>query len=84
MYEIQEGQVVNTTIRWIAHVPHPVVMTYEGYKVNGICYNIKPCDDTRMVQNSGVMFVTSTMHVAIAKDKNPIIVDMSYDVIQGI
>ncbi|KAA0043012.1 transposase [Cucumis melo var. makuwa] len=85
MREIQEGQVVSTTIRWIAHGPHPVVMIYEGYKVNGICYNTKRCDDTRTVQNSGVMFVASTMHVASAKDKNPIIADMSfYGVIQGI
>ncbi|KAL0556002.1 hypothetical protein IC582_004506 [Cucumis melo] len=85
MREIQEGQVVSTTIRWIAHGPHPVVMIYEGYKVNGICYNRKPRDDTRTVQNSGVMFVASTMHVASAKDKNPIIADMSfYGVIQGI
>ncbi|KAL0534226.1 hypothetical protein IC582_028514 [Cucumis melo] len=60
-------------------------MIYEGYKVNGICYNTKPRDDTRTVQNSGVMFVASTMHVASAKDKNPIIADMSfYGVIQGI
>ncbi|KAA0040935.1 transposase [Cucumis melo var. makuwa] len=81
----EEGQVVSTTIRWIAHGPHPVVMIYEGYKVNGICYNTKPRDDTRTVQNSGVMFVASTMHVASAKDKNPIIADMSfYGVIQGI
>ncbi|KAL4034957.1 hypothetical protein IC575_003631 [Cucumis melo] len=85
MREIQEGQVVSTTIRWIAHGPHPVVMIYEGYKVNGICYNTKRRDDTRTVQNSGLMFVASTMHVASAKDKNPIIADMSfYGVIQGI
>ncbi|XP_050939141.1 uncharacterized protein LOC127148819 [Cucumis melo] len=85
MREIQEGQVVSMTIRWIAHGPHPVVMIYEGYKVNGICYNTKRRDDTRTVQNSGVMFVASTMHVASAKDKNPIIADMSfYGVIQGI
>ncbi|KAA0063971.1 transposase [Cucumis melo var. makuwa] len=42
MREIQEGQVVSTTIKWIAHGLHPVVMIYKGYKVNGICYNTKP------------------------------------------
>ncbi|KAA0032036.1 transposon protein, putative, CACTA, En/Spm sub-class [Cucumis melo var. makuwa] len=73
MREIQEGQVVSTTIRWIAHNPHPLVMIYEGDKVNGICYNTKPRDDTRTIQNSRIMFVASTMHVASAKDKNPII-----------
>ncbi|KAL0549378.1 hypothetical protein IC582_013860 [Cucumis melo] len=53
--------------------------------VNGICYNTKPRDGTRMVQNSGVMFIASTMYVASAKDKNPIIADMSfYGVIQEI
>ncbi|KAL0533985.1 hypothetical protein IC582_028262 [Cucumis melo] len=85
MSEIQEGQVVSTTIRWIAHGPHPVVMIYEGYKVNGICYNTKARDDTRTVQNSWVMFVASTMHVASVEDKNPIIADTSfYGVIQRI
>ena len=85
MREIQEGQVVSRTIRWIAHGPHPIVMIYEGYNVNGICYNTKPCDDNKMVQNSGVMFVASTMHVASVKDKNPIIANMSfYGLIQGI
>ncbi|KAA0037151.1 transposase [Cucumis melo var. makuwa] len=85
MREILEGQVVSTTIRWIAHGPHPVVMIYEGYKVNGICYNTKPRDDTRTVQNSRVIFVALTMHVANGKDKNPIIAHMFfYGVIQGI
>ncbi|KAA0055445.1 uncharacterized protein E5676_scaffold314G00150 [Cucumis melo var. makuwa] len=78
MREIQEGQVMSTTIRWIAHGLHPVVMIYEGYKVNGICYNTKSRDNTRTVQNSGVMFVASTIHVASAKDKIPIIADMSF------
>ncbi|TYK30281.1 transposase [Cucumis melo var. makuwa] len=61
MREIHKGQVVSTAIRWIAHGPHPFRMTYEGYKVNRICYNTNPRDDTRTVQNSGVMFVASTM-----------------------
>ncbi|KAA0040643.1 transposase [Cucumis melo var. makuwa] len=65
MREIQEGQVVSTIIRWIAHGPHPVVMIYEGYKVNGICYNTKCRDDNRTVQSSGVMFVASTMEWTI-------------------
>ncbi|KAA0054271.1 hypothetical protein E6C27_scaffold131G002270 [Cucumis melo var. makuwa] len=85
MREIQEGQVVSTTIRWIAHGPHPIMMIYEGYKFNRICYNTKPRDDIRTVQNSGVIFVASTMHVASPKDKSPTIADMSfYGVIQGI
>ena len=75
---------MNTTIRWIAHGPHTVVMTYEGYKVNGIYYNTKALDDTRMIKNNRVMFVASTMHVASAKGKNLIITEMFYDVIQGI
>lgn len=85
MREIQEGQVVSTMIRWIAHGPHPVMIIYEGYKFNRICYNTKPRDDIRTVQNSGVIFVASTMHVASPKDKSPTIADMSfYGVIQGI
>ncbi|KAA0065947.1 transposase [Cucumis melo var. makuwa] len=78
MREIHKGQVVSTAIRWIAHGPHPFRMTYEGYKVNRICYNTNPRDDTRTVQNSGVMFVASTMYVVSAKDKNLIIVNMPF------
>ena len=67
MLEIHKGKVVSTTIRWIVHGPHPVLMTYEEYKVNEICYNKKPRDDTKMVQNIGVTFVASIMHVTSAK-----------------
>lgn len=47
------------------------------YKVNEICYNINSRDDTRMIQNNGVVFVSSTTHVVSAKEKTPIIADMS-------
>ena len=60
-------------------------MTYEGYKVNVVCYNTKSRDGTRTIQNSGVMFIASTMQVASDKDKNPIIANLSfYGMIQEI
>ncbi|KAL4027983.1 hypothetical protein IC575_011173 [Cucumis melo] len=60
-------------------------MTYEGYMVNGCSYHTKSRDDHRTVQNSGIMLVATTMQVSSAKDKNPVIGDMSfYGIIEDI
>ncbi|TYJ97926.1 transposon protein, putative, CACTA, En/Spm sub-class [Cucumis melo var. makuwa] len=79
------GKVVSNTIRWLAHGPNCGVMTYEGYMVNGCSYHTKSRDDHRTVQNSGIMLVATTMQVSSAKDKNPVIGDMSfYGIIEDI
>ncbi|KAL4018023.1 hypothetical protein IC575_021610 [Cucumis melo] len=78
MCELHEGKVVSNTIRWLAHGPNCGVMTYEGYMVNGCSYHTKSRDDHRTVQNSGIMLVAMTMQVSSAKDKNPMIGDMSF------
>ena len=48
------------------------------YIINGCRYHIKDCDDTRTNQNSGVSIVASTMQIASAKDKNPVLSDMCF------
>ncbi|KAL0546957.1 hypothetical protein IC582_016876 [Cucumis melo] len=85
MCELHEGKVVSNTIRWFAQGPNCGVMTYERYMVNGCSYHTKSRDDHRTVQNSGIMLVATTMQVFSAKDKNPVIGDMSfYGIIEDI
>ncbi|KAA0060192.1 transposase [Cucumis melo var. makuwa] len=76
---------VSDNLRWIAHGPHPFVITYSGYAINGCRYHTKSSEKDRSVQNSGVSLVAKTMQVSSFKDKNPVIGDMSfYGVIQEI
>ncbi|TYK11982.1 hypothetical protein E5676_scaffold981G00120 [Cucumis melo var. makuwa] len=85
MCELHEGKVVSNTIRWLEHGPNHGVMTYEGYMINGSSYQTKSCDDHRIVQNSGIMLVATTMQVSSAKTKNSVIGDMSfYGIIEDI
>ena len=78
MSELYEGKVVSNTIRLLAHGPNPSVMMYAGYMINRSCYHTKSRDDHRTVQNIGIMLVAMTMQVSSAKDKNPVISDMSF------
>ncbi|KAA0059821.1 transposase [Cucumis melo var. makuwa] len=76
---------VSDNLRWIAHGPHPFVITYSGYAINGCRYHTKSSEKDRSVQNSGVSLVAKTIQVSSSKDKNPVIGDMSfYGVIQEI
>ncbi|KAL0556439.1 hypothetical protein IC582_004953 [Cucumis melo] len=76
---------VSDNLRWIAHGPHPFVITYSGYAINGCRYHTKSSEKDRSVQNSGVSLVAKTIQVSISKDKNSVIGDMSfYGVIQEI
>ena len=53
--------------------------------MNGIHYNTEHRDGVRNVQNSGVCLVANTMQISSAKDKHPIVTNMSfYSVIQEI
>ena len=70
MRELQEGKGISSTIRSLAHGPHPDLMTYEGYMINGSSYHTKSRDDHRTVGNSGILLVATIMQVSSAKDKN--------------
>ncbi|KAL4038655.1 hypothetical protein IC575_002278 [Cucumis melo] len=84
--ELEVGNTeVLDNLRWIAHGPHPFVITYSGYAINERRYYTKSSEKDRSVQNSGVSLVAKTMQVSSSKDKNSIIGDMSfYGVIQEI
>ena len=72
-------------MKWISHGPSPSVITYSSYVMNGIRYNTEHRDGVRNVQNSGVCLVANTMQISSAKDKHPIVTNMSfYGVIQEI
>ncbi|XP_073122021.1 uncharacterized protein [Henckelia pumila] len=74
-----------STLTWLAHGPRPQVIKYSSYVINGNLYQTKARDDDRVCQNSGVSLVASTMLVCSAKDKNPLIADVSfYGVIEEI
>ncbi|KAL4030173.1 hypothetical protein IC575_008409 [Cucumis melo] len=53
-------------------------MMYEGYIINGSWCHTKSHDDHRTVQNSRIILVATTMQVSSAKNKNPVIGDMSF------
>ncbi|KAL0541177.1 hypothetical protein IC582_021216 [Cucumis melo] len=83
MSKLHEGNVISSTIRWLAHGLLLGVMTFEGYM--GYCYHTKSHNDHQIIQNSKIMLVVTTMQVSSVKDKNSIIGDMSfYGIIQKI
>ena len=76
--EMENGERVSETIRWLAGKPSFTVLTFEGYLVDGIRYFTRDRDDTRVVQNSGVSLVARTVQVSSAKDLNPVESDMTF------
>ncbi|KAL4032733.1 hypothetical protein IC575_005815 [Cucumis melo] len=71
-----ENTRVSDNLRWIAHDPHPFVITYSGYAINGCLYHTKSSEKDQSVKNSGVSLVSKIMQVSSSKDKNPVIRDM--------
>ncbi|KAL4021240.1 hypothetical protein IC575_020034 [Cucumis melo] len=65
-------------LRWIAHGPSPDVATYSSYIINGYYYHTKRRDDIRRVQNNGVSITATTMQVSSSKDKNLVMLDMTF------
>ncbi|KAL6283046.1 hypothetical protein ACE6H2_013975 [Prunus campanulata] len=81
----EDNNGVTENLRWLAAGPSMAVPSYRSYLINGVKFNTKAQDDVRTVQNSRVYFLAHTMQVASAKDKNPIVSNMSfYGVIQEI
>ncbi|XP_042419138.1 uncharacterized protein LOC122007345 isoform X1 [Zingiber officinale] len=74
-----------STLTWLAHGPRAQIIKYNSYVINGNLYQTKARDDDRVCQNSGVSLVANTMLVCSAKDKNPLLADVSfYGVIEEI
>ncbi|KAA0054168.1 uncharacterized protein E6C27_scaffold131G00970 [Cucumis melo var. makuwa] len=57
---------------------HILQNTEEVHPYIECSYHTKSRDDHRTVQNSEIMLVATTMQVSSAKDKNPVIGDMSF------
>ncbi|XP_042409968.1 uncharacterized protein LOC121999341 [Zingiber officinale] len=74
-----------SSLTWLAHGPRAQIIKYNSYVINGNLYQTKARDDDRVCQNSGVSLVANTMLVCSAKDKNPLLADVSfYGVIEEI
>ncbi|XP_074369114.1 uncharacterized protein LOC141709517 [Apium graveolens] len=66
---LQEDNTIGDEIRWIAEGPNKNVPTFSGYRIKGVSYSTKDCDDNRLVQCSGVSIVADTL-MLVEKDKN--------------
>ncbi|XP_008238744.1 PREDICTED: uncharacterized protein LOC103337368 [Prunus mume] len=78
-YEINHGSnEVMESLRWLVDGPCMQVPKYQSYIVNGVHFDTKSRDEMRVVQNSGVHLVAKTTQVSSAKDKNHIVLDMSF------
>ncbi|KAI5317900.1 hypothetical protein L3X38_037607 [Prunus dulcis] len=81
----EDNHGISENLRWLAAGPNMAVPLYRSYLIKGIKFNIKAQDDVWTTQNSGVYLLAHIMHVASAKDKNPILSNMGfYGVIQEI
>ncbi|CAL9010848.1 unnamed protein product [Prunus brigantina] len=81
----EDNNGVSENLRWLAAGPSMAVSSYKSYLIKGIKFNTKAQDDVCAVQNNGVYLLAHTMQVASAKDKNPIVSNMSfYGIIQDI
>ncbi|XP_031127671.1 uncharacterized protein LOC116029770 [Ipomoea triloba] len=69
---------VSETVRWLAHGPGMQVICYTRYDINGFSFYTKEQDDMSIMQNSRVSLVANSMHFNSSKDKNPVIVELSY------
>lgn len=63
---------VINAVKWLAHGPRLGVWKYRSYRINGFLYHTKACDDVRVVQNSGVCILLSTVPVSSANVTAPI------------
>ena len=69
---------ISSTSRWVANGPDLLVIKYHAYLYNSHQYHTKERDNSRCTQNSGVSIVAKTMQISSAKDKNPIVSNMTY------
>ncbi|RVW72561.1 hypothetical protein CK203_060057 [Vitis vinifera] len=76
--DISKKEPIEKELKWLVQGPRQQVLTYPRYIINGCHYHIKDRDEVRVNQNSGVNIVASTMQIASAKDKNPMLGDMCF------
>ena len=69
---------VNEDLKWLAQGPNKIASRFKKYLTNGFRFRIKDIDIRSKTQNSGVVVTAKTSSFASAKDKNPIVGDVSY------
>ncbi|XP_042460530.1 uncharacterized protein LOC122044052 [Zingiber officinale] len=76
---------MTSSLRWLAHGPRVRVLKCDSYVINGNLNQTKERDDEKVYQNSGVSLLANTMLVCSAKDKNPVLENVTfYGVIEEI
>ncbi|XXG42875.1 hypothetical protein AAC387_Pa01g3044 [Persea americana] len=69
---------VTTDLRLLARGPSKVATSFSKFVINGFRFRTKDFDRKSKTQNSGVVVTAKTPSFASAKDKNPIVGDVTY------
>ncbi|XP_006367988.2 uncharacterized protein [Solanum tuberosum] len=72
------GEQIPQDIQHLAVGPSKQAKRMTGYICNGVRYLTKSRDAKRKTQNSGIMVKATTQSYASARDKNPILADVSF------
>ncbi|KAK3188768.1 hypothetical protein Dsin_028329 [Dipteronia sinensis] len=67
---------MSNTLKWLAHEPRDLAMSYSGYIINGLRFHTKDAEKSR--QNSGVLIEATTMCRSSAKDHTQIVGQVAY------
>ncbi|KAL5763733.1 hypothetical protein ACOSQ2_016327 [Xanthoceras sorbifolium] len=67
---------VSNTLKWFAHGPRDVVMSFTGYIINGLRFHTKEAKKSR--QNSGVLVEAITLCRSSARDNTQILGQVAY------
>ena len=69
---------VSEDVILLSNGPSQIVTKYTSYSINRYCFYTRERDEKHPVQNSGVSIEAEAMHIASAKDKNPVYGKMHY------
>ncbi|KAL5831672.1 hypothetical protein ACOSQ4_017026 [Xanthoceras sorbifolium] len=67
---------VSNTLKWFAHGPRDLVMSFNGYIINGLRFHTKEAKKSR--QNSGVLVEATTLCRSSARDNTQILGQVAY------
>ncbi|KAL5857099.1 hypothetical protein ACOSQ3_004557 [Xanthoceras sorbifolium] len=67
---------VSNTLKWFTHGPRDLVMSFNGYIINGLRFHTKEAEKSR--QNSGVLVEATTFCRSSARDNTQILGQVAY------
>ncbi|KAL5834196.1 hypothetical protein ACOSQ4_013693 [Xanthoceras sorbifolium] len=67
---------VSNTLKWFANGPRDLVMSFNGYIINGLRFHTKEAEKSR--QNSGVLVEATTLCRSSARDNTQILGQVAY------